>query len=132
VTLTTHPHLVTRWRMSRSYTSSLPKRLHGVSGLLYFYFRRSPLALGFLVPSSVSLFFERTLFVSQAGGFLNLFRHLVELPCLGVSLSQGLYLHRTTQHRRSLERDSRPRSQRLSDQDPRLRQRGHWDQHLVS
>jgi hypothetical protein len=31
VTLTTHPHLVPRSRMSRSYTSSPPKRLHGVS-----------------------------------------------------------------------------------------------------
>jgi hypothetical protein len=30
VTLTTHPHLVQRSRMSRSYTSSPPKRLHEV------------------------------------------------------------------------------------------------------
>jgi hypothetical protein len=30
VTLTTHPHLMSRSRMSRSYTSSPPKRLHGV------------------------------------------------------------------------------------------------------
>jgi hypothetical protein len=30
VTLTTHPHLVPRSRMSRSYTSSPPKRHHGV------------------------------------------------------------------------------------------------------
>jgi hypothetical protein len=30
VTLTTHPHLLPRSRMSRSYTSSLPKRLRGV------------------------------------------------------------------------------------------------------
>jgi hypothetical protein len=30
VTLTTHPHLVPRSRMSRSYTSSPPKRLYGV------------------------------------------------------------------------------------------------------
>jgi hypothetical protein len=30
VTLTTHPHLVPRSSMSRSYTSSSPKRLHGV------------------------------------------------------------------------------------------------------
>jgi hypothetical protein len=30
VTLTTHPHLVPRLRMSRSYTSSPPMRLHGV------------------------------------------------------------------------------------------------------
>jgi hypothetical protein len=28
--LTTHPHLVTRLRMSRSYTSSPPMRLHGM------------------------------------------------------------------------------------------------------
>jgi len=30
VMLTTHPHLVPRSWMSRSYTSSPPKRLHGV------------------------------------------------------------------------------------------------------
>jgi hypothetical protein len=30
VMLTTHPHLVLRLRMSRSYTSSHPKCLHGV------------------------------------------------------------------------------------------------------
>jgi hypothetical protein len=30
VKLTTHPHLVPRLRMSRSYTSSPPRRLHGV------------------------------------------------------------------------------------------------------
>jgi hypothetical protein len=30
MTLTTHPHLVPRLRMSRRYTSSSPKRLHGV------------------------------------------------------------------------------------------------------
>jgi hypothetical protein len=30
VTLTTHPHLVPRLRMSRSYTSSPPMRLHDV------------------------------------------------------------------------------------------------------
>jgi hypothetical protein len=30
VALTTHPHLVPRLKMSRSYTSSPPKRLHGV------------------------------------------------------------------------------------------------------
>jgi hypothetical protein len=30
VTLTTHPHTVPRLRMSRSYSSSSPKRLHGV------------------------------------------------------------------------------------------------------
>jgi hypothetical protein len=30
VTLTTHPHLGPRSRMSRSYASSPPKRLYGV------------------------------------------------------------------------------------------------------
>jgi hypothetical protein len=40
VTLTTHPHLVPRLRMSRSYTSSHPMRLHGVQRdhFTYFYF----------------------------------------------------------------------------------------------
>jgi hypothetical protein len=35
VTLTTHPHLVPRSRMSRSYTSSPLWRLYGVAGQLY-------------------------------------------------------------------------------------------------
>jgi hypothetical protein len=38
VTLTTHPHLVPKSRMSRSYISSPPWRLHGLAGKLYFYF----------------------------------------------------------------------------------------------
>jgi hypothetical protein len=38
VTLTTHPHLVPRSLMSRSYTSSPPLRLHGrIVGLFYLY-----------------------------------------------------------------------------------------------
>jgi hypothetical protein len=36
VTLTTHPHLVPRSRMSRSYTSSPPSATKGVAGLLCF------------------------------------------------------------------------------------------------
>jgi hypothetical protein len=36
MTLTTHPHLVPRWRMSRSYTSSPPQAPPWrVAGLLY-------------------------------------------------------------------------------------------------
>jgi hypothetical protein len=43
VTLTTHPHLVPRSRIGRSYISSPPSRLHGGSGtaLLYFYWARN-------------------------------------------------------------------------------------------
>jgi hypothetical protein len=36
VTLTAHPHLVQRSRMSRSYTLSLPWCLHGGSGTALF------------------------------------------------------------------------------------------------
>jgi hypothetical protein len=35
-TLTTHPHLVPRSKMNRSYISSSPWRLNGVAGQLYF------------------------------------------------------------------------------------------------
>jgi hypothetical protein len=35
VTLTTRPHLVPRSSMSRSYTSTPPKRLHGFSGTAF-------------------------------------------------------------------------------------------------
>jgi hypothetical protein len=51
-----------------------------------------------------------------------------------ISPSQGLYLHRTTQHRKTrdkyacLERDSNPQSQQPTGQDPRLRPHGHFDQ----
>jgi hypothetical protein len=38
VTLTTHPRLVPRLRMSRSYTSSPPSLMHGVAGQLCCFF----------------------------------------------------------------------------------------------
>jgi hypothetical protein len=45
-----------------------------------------------------------------------------------ISPSQGLYLHRTTQlGKTSLERDSNPRFQQPTSQDPRLRPHGHCD-----
>jgi hypothetical protein len=53
-----------------------------------------------------------------------------------ISSSQGLYLHRTTQHRKArdkhscLERDSNPRSQQPTGQDPCLRPHGHCDRHF--
>jgi hypothetical protein len=37
VTLTTHRHLVPRWRMARNYTSSPPRRLHGGSGRTFLF-----------------------------------------------------------------------------------------------
>jgi hypothetical protein len=37
VALTTHPHLVPKWRMSRKCNSSPPCCLHGVAGQLYFF-----------------------------------------------------------------------------------------------
>jgi hypothetical protein len=69
--------------------------------------------------------------------FLELFRHMVGLLGRVISPSQGLYLHRTTQHRKTrdkypcLERDSNPRSQQPIGQDPRLRPHGHCDRHSV-
>jgi hypothetical protein len=65
--------------------------------------------------------------------FLELFRHMVWLLGRVISPSQGLYLHRTTQHRKTrdkhpcLKRDSNPRSQQPTGQDPRLRPHGHCD-----
>jgi hypothetical protein len=50
-----------------------------------------------------------------------------------ISPSKGLYLRRTTQHRKTrdkhpcLERDSNPRSQQPTGQDPRLRPHGYCD-----
>jgi hypothetical protein len=65
--------------------------------------------------------------------FLELFRHMVGLFGRVISpSSQGLYLHRTTQHRKTrdkpcLERDSNPRSQQPTCQNSRLRPHGHCD-----
>jgi hypothetical protein len=65
--------------------------------------------------------------------FLELFRYLVGLLGRVISPSQGLYLHRTTQHRKTrdkhpwLEWDSNPRSQQPTGHDPRLRPHGHCD-----
>jgi hypothetical protein len=74
----------------------------------------------------------RTMATSHTGGFLNyVFRHMVGLLGRVISPSQGLYLHRTTQHRKTrdkhpcLERDLNPRSQIPTGQDPRLRPHGH-------
>jgi hypothetical protein len=73
---------------------------------------------------------------SQIGGFLNYIRHMVGLLGRVINPSQGLYLHRTTQHRKTrdkhsrLGRDSNPRSQQPTGQDPRLRQHGHCDRKL--
>jgi hypothetical protein len=42
-----------------------------------------------------------TLAASHTGGFLNYFRHMVGLLRRVISPSQGLYLHTTTQHRKT-------------------------------
>jgi hypothetical protein len=42
-----------------------------------------------------------TLAASHIGGFLNCFRHMVGLLGRVISLSQGLYLHRTIKHRKT-------------------------------
>jgi hypothetical protein len=68
--------------------------------------------------------------------FLELFRHVAGLLGRVISPSQGLYLHRTTQHRKTrdkhpcFERDPNPRSQQPTGQDPRLRPHGHYDRHF--
>jgi hypothetical protein len=68
--------------------------------------------------------------------FLELFRHVVGLLGRVISPSQGLYLHRTKQHKKDadkhpcLKRDSNPRSQQPIGQDPRLRPHGHCDQQV--
>jgi hypothetical protein len=82
--------------------------------------------------SPVALQYFRTLATSHRR-FLELFRHMVGLLGRVISPSQGLYLHKTTQHRKTrdkhprLERDSNPRSQQQTGQDPRLRPHGHCD-----
>jgi hypothetical protein len=42
-----------------------------------------------------------TFTASHVGGFLELFRHMVGLLGRVISPSQGLYLHRTTQHKKT-------------------------------
>jgi hypothetical protein len=82
---------------------------------------------------SVALQSFRTLTASHIGGFLNHIRHMVGFLGRVMTPSQGLYLHRTTQHRKTrdkhscLDRDSNPQSQQPTGQDPRLRPHGHCD-----
>jgi hypothetical protein len=79
----------------------------------------------------------RTLAASHIGGFLNYIIRMVGLLGRVISPSQGLYLHRTTQHRKTrdkhpcLERDSNPRSPQSTGQDPRLRPHGHCDRFYI-
>jgi hypothetical protein len=69
--------------------------------------------------------------------FFELFRQMVGLLGRVISPSQGLYLHRTTQHRKTrdkhpcLEWDSNPQSQQPTGQGPRLRPHGHCDRPLI-
>jgi hypothetical protein len=65
---------------------------------------------------------------------MNLFGHLVGLLGRGISLTQGLYLHRTTQHRKTRTHMHAPTGIRTRDPIVRaaedstcLRPRGHWD-----
>jgi hypothetical protein len=63
---------------------------------------------------------------------LDLFRHMVGLLGRVISPSQGLYLHKSTTQKDAdkhpcLDRDSNPRSQQPTGQDPRLRPHGHCD-----
>jgi hypothetical protein len=66
--------------------------------------------------------------------FLGSIRHLVGLHGGGISPAQGLYLHRTTQHRKTqtnIHAPSRIRicdpSVRAAEDSPCLRPLGHWD-----
>jgi hypothetical protein len=58
----------------------------------------------------------RTLAASHIRGFFSYIRHMVGLPGRVISPSQGLYLHRTTQHRKT--RDKHPCLERDSNHDP--------------
>jgi hypothetical protein len=65
---------------------------------------------------------------------MNLFRHLVGLLGRGISPTQGLYLHRTTQHRKKRTHIHASSGIRTLDPIVRavedstcLRPRGHWD-----
>jgi hypothetical protein len=49
VMLTTHPHLVPRLRMSRRYTSSPPRRLHGVERDTFTFYRGRTLLQFYIV-----------------------------------------------------------------------------------
>jgi hypothetical protein len=62
--------------------------------------------------------------------FLELFRHTVGLLGRVISLSQGLYLHRTAQHRKTwtnIHALSGIRTQEPTGQDPHLRPHGRCD-----
>jgi hypothetical protein len=69
--------------------------------------------------------------------FLELFRHMVGLLGRVISPSQGHYLHRTTQHRKTRTnihalsgiRTHDPSNQRAKT--PRLRPHGHCDRHVL-
>jgi hypothetical protein len=74
----------------------------------------------------------RTLAASHIGGFLSYLRHTAGLLGRVISPSQGLYLHRTPQQKDAdkhtyFKRDSNPRSQQPTGQDPCFRPHGHCD-----
>jgi len=65
---------------------------------------------------------------------MNLFRHLLGLLGRGLSPTQDLYLHRTTQHRKTRTHIHAPSGIRIREPSVRtvedstcLRPRGHWD-----
>jgi len=67
---------------------------------------------------------------------MNLFGHLVGLLGRGVGPTQGLYLHRTTRHRKtqkhihaSSEIRTHDSSVRAVEDSTCLRRCGHWDRH---
>jgi hypothetical protein len=69
--------------------------------------------------------------------FLELFRHTVGLLGRLISPSQGTYTGQHTTQKDAdkhpcLERDSNPRSQQQTGQDPRLRPHGHYDRHVCN
>jgi hypothetical protein len=70
--------------------------------------------------------------------FLGSIRHLVGCLGGGISPAQGLYLHRTTQHRKTQTNIHAPSSIRTCDPNVRaaedstwLRPFGHWDRHFL-
>jgi len=69
---------------------------------------------------------------------MNLFRHLVGLPAREISPTQGLYLHRTTEHSKTRTHIHASTGIRTRDPSVRavecstcLRLRGHWDRLYV-
>jgi hypothetical protein len=63
--------------------------------------------------------------------FFDILYHFENRRERGISLTQGLYLHRTAQHKTNVHTVIGIRTHDFSDQGVRLRPRGHWAQQFV-